>query len=87
MTKDQVSIDNTPDASISIGTQLPDERQIDSGPSEHREEVQEPSLEQVYTIESLGNTLTLGDQKIPETVEEVANIHSIAYDYKRKAIV
>jgi hypothetical protein len=53
-----------------------------SGPSEHREEVQEPSLEQVYTIGSLGNTLTWGDQQIPEPVDEVADIHAIAYDGK-----
>jgi hypothetical protein len=65
MAKDQVSTEPTPDASISIGTQTPDERQTEVGPSEHREEVQEPSLEQVYTIGSLGNTLTWGDQQIP----------------------
>jgi hypothetical protein len=87
MTDDQVSTEPTPDASISIGTQLPDERQTEVGPSEHREEVQEPSLEQVYTIGSLGNTLTWGDQQIPEPMDEVADIHAIAYDRKRKAII
>lgn len=58
MANDQISIEPTLDASISIGTQTPDERQTEVGPSEHREEVREPSLEQVYTIGSLGNTLT-----------------------------
>jgi hypothetical protein len=58
-----------------------------SRPSEHNEEVQEPNLEQVYTTGSLGNTLTWGDQQIPEPVDEVADIHAIAYDRKRKAIV
>jgi hypothetical protein len=57
MNEDQVSTEPTLDASISIGTQLPDERQTKDGPLEHREEVQEPSLEHVYTIGSLGNTL------------------------------
>jgi hypothetical protein len=58
-----------------------------SGLQEHREEVQEPSLEQIYTIGSLGNMLTWGDQQIPEPMDEVADIHAIAYDRKRKAIV
>jgi hypothetical protein len=58
MTDEQVSTEPTPNASISIGTQLPDERKIEFGPSKHREEVKEPSLEQIYTVESLGNTLT-----------------------------
>jgi len=51
------------------------------------EEVQEPSLEQIYTIESLENMLTWGDQQIPEPVDEVIDIHAIAYDQKRKDIV
>ena len=51
------------------------------------EEVQEPSLEQIYTIGSLGNTITWGDQQIPETVDEFTDIHAIAYDWKRKSIV
>jgi hypothetical protein len=51
------------------------------------EEVQEPSLEQIYTIESLGNMLTWGDQQIPEPMDEVADIHAIAYDRKRKYIM
>jgi hypothetical protein len=57
------------------------------GPSKHRDEVQEPSLEQVYTIRSLGNTLTWGDQRIPEPVDEVSDIQAIAYDQKRKIII
>jgi hypothetical protein len=40
----------TPNISISIRTQTPDERHKEFGPSERRDEVQEPSLEQVYTI-------------------------------------
>jgi DNA repair ATPase RecN len=54
---------------------------------EHKEEALEPNLKQVYTIESLGNTLTWGDQQIPEPMDKVANIHAIAYDRKRKDIV
>jgi hypothetical protein len=87
MVDEQVSIESIPDASISIDTQTPDERQTEAGPSEHNKEVQEPNLEQVYTIRSLGNTLTWGDQQIPEPVDEVADIHAIAYDRKRKAII
>jgi hypothetical protein len=34
-----------------------------------------------------GSTLTWGDQQIPEPVDEVADIHAIAYDRKRKAII
>jgi hypothetical protein len=45
MTVDQVSIKLTPDASISICTQLLDELQTKYGPSEHGEEVKESSLE------------------------------------------
>jgi hypothetical protein len=66
---------------------LNSERQTKDGPSKHMEEVQYPSLEQVYTIVSLGNTLTWGYQQIPEPVDEVDDIHAIAYDHKRKAIV
>jgi hypothetical protein len=84
---DQVSTEHTPDASVSIGTQTLEERQKEAGPSEKREEAQEPILEEAYTIGSLGNTLTWGDQKIPEPMDEVANIHTIYYDRKRKAII
>ena len=53
----------------------------------HSEEVQDPNLEQVYTIRSFKNTLTSGDQYIPKPVDEVADMHAIDYDRKRKAIV
>jgi hypothetical protein len=58
-----------------------------SEPSEHMEEVQEPSLEQIYTVGSLGNMLTWGDQQIPEPMDEVVDIQAISYDQKRKSIV
>jgi hypothetical protein len=48
------------------------------------EEVQEPSLEQIYTIGRLGNMLTWADQQIHELVDEVVDIHSICYDRKMK---
>jgi hypothetical protein len=73
--------------SISIGTQPFDEKKIEVRPLEHMEEVQEPSLEQIYTIKSLGNMLTWGDQQIPKPLDEVADIHAIAYDQKMKAIM
>jgi hypothetical protein len=83
----QVSTEPASDASISIGTQILDERKIEAETLEHREEVQEPSLEQIYTIGSLGNTITWGDQQIPEPVDEFPDIHAISYDWKRKSIV
>jgi hypothetical protein len=51
------------------------------------DEVQEPSLEQIYTIGSLGNMLTLGDKQIPKPMDEFFDIHAISYDWKRKAIM
>jgi hypothetical protein len=62
MTDNQVSTEPTPDASVSIGAPLSDEKQTEARLSKHREEVQEPSLEQTYTIRSLGNMLTWGDK-------------------------
>jgi hypothetical protein len=62
-------------------------KQIEARPSKHMEEVQEPSLEQIYTIGSLGNMLTWRDQQIPEPVDEFADIHAIAYDRKKKSIM
>jgi hypothetical protein len=38
-------------------------------------------------VGSLGNTLTWGEKKIPEPVDEVVDIQVIAYDRKRKAIM
>jgi hypothetical protein len=35
----------------------------------------------------MGNKIAWGDQQIPEPVDEVADIHAIAYDRRRKAIV
>jgi hypothetical protein len=43
-------------------------------PSGHIEKFQEPILEQIHTTESLGNTLTWGEQKILEPVDEVTDI-------------
>jgi hypothetical protein len=83
----QVSFDPSPDDSISDGTLPPDEKQPEFEPSEHMEEVQEPILEQLYTIESLGNMLTWGDQQIPEPMDEVVDIQAISYDWKMKSIM
>jgi hypothetical protein len=83
----QVSIEPAPDASISAGTLPPDEKQPEANFWNTQEEVQEPSLEQIYTVGSLGNMLTWGDQQIPEPVDEVADIQAISYDRKRKSIM
>jgi hypothetical protein len=64
-----------------------DEKKMEVEPSGHMEEVQEPILEQIHTVMSLGNTLTWGEQQIPEPVDEVTDIQSITYDRKRKAIM
>jgi hypothetical protein len=58
MTHYHVSTEPSHDASISSNTQLPNERQTKVGSSEHMEEVQEPSLEKIYTFRNLGNMLT-----------------------------
>jgi hypothetical protein len=41
-------------------------------------------MEHLYTLGSLGNTLSWGDQQIPEPVDEIADVQAIAYDRKRK---
>jgi hypothetical protein len=40
---------------------------------------------QIHTFRSLGNTLTWGEQQIPEPIDEVANIQVITYDRKIKS--
>jgi len=35
----------------------------------------------------LGNTLSWGDQEIPEPIDEVVDIHDNSYDRKRKAMM
>jgi hypothetical protein len=83
----QVSIKPSPDASISIGTLPPDEKQLEAKSLENMKEVQEPILEQIYTVGSLGIMLTWGDKQIPEPVDEVGDIQDISYDWKRKSIM
>jgi hypothetical protein len=83
----QVSTEPAPDSSILASTLPPDEKQPEAEPSGHTKEVQEPSLEQIYTVGSLGNTLTWGEKQIPEPVDEVTDIQEIAYDRKRKSIM
>jgi hypothetical protein len=46
---------------------------------------QEPILEHIHIAKSLGDTLTWGEQQIPEPVDEFADIQAIAYDRKIKA--
>jgi DNA-directed RNA polymerase subunit E'/Rpb7 len=67
--------------------QIPDERQVEFGSKKQREEVREPTPEQIYNAGILRNNLTWGDQQILEPVDEVADIYAISYDQKRKAIV
>jgi hypothetical protein len=69
------------------GTLPADEKQPEAEPSKHIEEVQEPNLEKIRTVKSLKNTLTWGEQQIPELVDEVIDIQSITCDQKRKAIM
>jgi hypothetical protein len=63
---EQVSIEYFPDVSISLDTQIPDKWQVEAKSLEYNEKVQEHDLEQVYTTGNMGNTLTWGDQQIPE---------------------
>jgi hypothetical protein len=44
-------------------------------------------MEHLYMVGSLGNTLSWGDQQIPEPVDEVADIQEISYDRKRKVVM
>jgi hypothetical protein len=57
-----VSIESTPGSSILASTLPPYEKQPDPEPFGHTKEVQEPSLEHIYIVRSLGNTLTWGEQ-------------------------
>jgi hypothetical protein len=43
----------------------------------------EPTLENLHTPGSLGNSLSWGDQPIPESVDEVDDVQTINYDIKR----
>jgi len=86
-TNEKVSHESVPDVSILPITQISDEQQGEAGPTRHNEEVQEPNIEQIYTIGSLGNKLTWGNQQIPDLVDKVADIYVISYDQKRKDIV
>jgi hypothetical protein len=71
-----------------LASTLPlDEKQPEAQLLGHTEEVQEPSLEHIYTVESLGNTLTWGEKQIPEPVDEVIDIQAIAYDRKMNDIM
>jgi hypothetical protein len=83
----QVSIEPTPGSSVLADTLPDDEKQMEFEPSRYMEEVQEPILEQIHTIGSLGNTLTWGEKQIPEPIDEVTDIQAIAYDQKRKFIM
>jgi hypothetical protein len=44
-------------------------------------------LEHFHTPGSLGNSLSWGDQPIPEPVDEVVDVQAIAYDRKRQVVV
>ena len=59
---ERISNESIPDTSIFPNNQIPDERQVEVGPTRHSEEVQEHNLEQVYTTDNLGNALTWVDQ-------------------------
>jgi hypothetical protein len=44
----------------------------------------EPAMEHLYTVGILGNTLSWGDQQIPEPIDEFVDIHAISYTGKGK---
>jgi hypothetical protein len=44
-------------------------------------------MEHLYTAGSLGNTVSWGDQQIPEPIDKVVDIQAIAYDRKRKVVM
>jgi hypothetical protein len=47
----------------------------------------ETILENFHTLGSLGNSLSWGDQPIPETMDKVVDVQDISYDSKRQLIV
>jgi hypothetical protein len=57
-TDDQVSTEPTPGSSSLANASPTDEQQMEVEPSEHMKQVQEPTVEQIHTARSLGNTLT-----------------------------
>jgi hypothetical protein len=84
----QVSIEPITVSSILVDTSPVDEHQMEVEPLEHMEEVKQvPVLEKIHTTGSLGNTLTWGEQQIPEPIDEVVDIQVISYDRKRKSIM
>jgi hypothetical protein len=44
-------------------------------------------MEHLYTVGSLGNTLSWGDQQILEPIDEVIYIQEISYDRKKKTVM
>jgi hypothetical protein len=70
-----------------VDTSTSNEKQMEVEPSGHMEEAQEPILEQIHTAGSIGNTLTWGEQQIPEPVDKVSDIQAITYDQKKKYIM
>jgi hypothetical protein len=62
----------------------------DKGTNHENPEVnkgKETILEHFHTPGSLGNTLSWGDQPIPEPVDEVVDVQAISYDRKRQLVV
>jgi hypothetical protein len=49
--------------------------------------LREPTMEHLYMIGCLGNTMSQGDKHIPEPVDEVTNIKEIYYDRKIKVVM
>jgi len=47
----------------------------------------EPITKHFYTPGSLGNTLSWGDQQIPEPIDKVDDVQDISFDKKTKAIM
>jgi hypothetical protein len=87
MTDDQVSTEPTPDASIPISTQLPDERQTEANLQNRGRKFKNPVLNKYIPSRVWGIHSPGGINKFPNPVDEVADIHAIAYDWKRKAII
>jgi hypothetical protein len=87
MANKKVSHELVPDIYILPINIILDEQQEEVSPTRHNKEVQEPNIQKIYTAGSLGNTLTWGDQQIPELVDEVAYIYANSYDQKRNTII
>jgi hypothetical protein len=55
--------------------------------SQPREKIKETTIEKFHIPGCLRNILSWGDQLVPQPIDEVVNLDSLAYDRKLKSII